>query len=118
MKLEVGQKVTVMRIGNAARNKSGDDLLFDETVTSVKKKYFTLSQSWLGRFRIDSGFQDRGEYCPDHQVYESRQVIADEIELKKLIHEMESDMRFSHRWLSLDDVKTMHEIMFRNKPKD
>lgn len=76
-KIQVGQKVWVLGIGNNARNGSE---LKEVIVSSVGKKYFTLTDGWYGRFLIETLYQDGKGYMSGYMVYLDKQQREAEIE--------------------------------------
>ena len=84
-KLEVGQKVFIKPMGNAARYSKE---IKEGVVTKVARKYFWLDGFYKERFFIDSMVNDGHGYSSDYAVYLSAQEIEDEREAESLRKEI------------------------------
>lgn len=120
MKLEVGQKVWVKRIGNEARNINGvDGLIIEAEVVSVARKYFTLKSErgyFSRRFFIDSGADDRGGYISGYQVYLSKQEIYDEVEAAGLYQEIRKTwFDYGAKKATLSQLRAVKAILEESK---
>lgn len=95
MKLQIGQRVFVKKIGNAARyldQKKApiEEYVEEATVSKIGRKWFKVvcGQSpglELEQFSIETGWHDGGQYSGHYIVYESMQEIYDEIEDEKVL---------------------------------
>lgn len=83
---KVGQTVYLRLTGNAARGRTGDDLIREAKVVSVGRKYITVSPGYYGEVKFDSenNFREKTNYCVDHELFLTKQDIADDIEKDKL----------------------------------
>ena len=92
MKVEVGTKLIVRKVGNAARylqrqGASIDDYLSEATVSKVGRKFFYLEGYDCDKFEIGTMHQV-SEYASTYVLYESRQEVYDEIEAMKISKEI------------------------------
>lgn len=121
MKVEVGQRVYVKKIGNEARyldNKKApiDEYISEAEVVTVARKYFTLKGFGVyldgSRFFLDGGNDDQRGYISRYQVYLSKQDIYDEEEAKKLYHEIRRDWFDIGRCVvTLDQLRAIKAIL-------
>lgn len=84
-KLEVGQKIFIQSLDN---RRGADTELKECTVTKVGKKYFEVDSFYMGRFFLDTLFQDGKGYSAGYRAYLTRQDYEDEQEATKLVDEL------------------------------
>jgi len=114
MEWTVGQNVCVKRTGNAARGRTGDNIIFDAIITKIGRKYFSIDELKYDRFHIKSGFQDAGNYTANYCVYPSRQAVLDEMEKYRLYAELkEAINKFDVNSISLMDIRQIHELALK-----
>lgn len=87
MNLQIGQKVYVKKVGNAARyldqkKAPVEDYVEEAIVSKVGRKWFRLDGRYADhyQFDIETGVVDGRDYMSDYVVYESWQEIYDEQE--------------------------------------
>ena len=109
-----GQTVYLRLIGNAARGKTGDDLIREATVISVGRKYLTISPGYFSsEVKFDlTDFREKTNYAEDHKLFMTRQAVLDDIEKGELIRMI---MR-KNDWptlskLSLDTLRKIKEML-------
>lgn len=112
-KLEIGQTLFFVPIGNAARGgKAGQ--IFEATVATIGNKFFTVKCDGMrdGRFHIGSLLHDGGQYSSNYQGYLSKQAILDEKEQLKLIEEIRRVVgTYGKTNLSFDQCKAISAII-------
>lgn len=107
LKLHVGQTVYVELCGNAARRKTGSDLIVEATVSKIGNKYFYLEELPRSKFDILDGIEET-EYSVNYKVHTDKQDIYDKKESLELIHILKYQTNYGA--LSLDQLRTIHEI--------
>ena len=109
MKLKVGQKVFLKEIfGRSPQDKE----LIKTNIAKVGNKYFTVSDSWRGRFHIDKMMHDGGQYSPKYKAYLSEKEILDENLSIGLIAKIRSIIgQYGKTDLTLDQMKQIINII-------
>lgn len=117
MKLEVGQRVFVEKIGNAARHCSREFLVTESTVESIGRKYFTVEGLSRSRFFLDSGTEDGRGYISNHQVYTSKQEMLDRDEIYNKCTDIYRAFEYGYnrKNLTLEAIRTIHSMVFANR---
>lgn len=109
--LQPGQKVYVKKIGNAARNRKPEDLVTEEIVEKVGKKYFYLKDYYREKFSIEE-MRDISEYSSNCAVYESKKEIEEEDEYFTKVGAIRAVfMRYGSYPLSLEAVRRIYSII-------
>jgi hypothetical protein len=120
MNLQIGQKVYVKKIGNAARyldqkNAPIEEYVEEATVSKIGRKWFELEGHGRiagHRFDIESGQNDGRGYISDYAVYQSWQEIRDEQERYQLRVYMRKTFDYpSQIHLSLTKLRAIKEII-------
>lgn len=107
--MEIGQKIYLKPIGNAARY--GKDIV-ETVVTKVGRKYFEVSYP-CNRIEIESMKDDNGQYISSYVAYLSLQDIEDEKEYYRIHAEIKdnfSGMSYSKQF-SLDQLQRILNII-------
>ena len=109
MKLKVGQEVFLKEIfGRSPQDKE----LIKTNIAKVGNKYFTVSDSWRGRFHIDKMMHDGGQYSPKYKAYLSEKEILDESLSVELIHKIRTIIgQYGKTDLTLDQMKQILKII-------
>lgn len=82
---KVGQTVYLRLTGNAARGRTGDDLIREAKVVSVGRKYITVSSGYYGEVKFDlENFREKTNSCIDYELFLTKQDIFDDIEKNEL----------------------------------
>jgi hypothetical protein len=94
MKLEVGQTVyiTETHVRYGVNNDPKPC-----TITKIGKKYFETSDSWRGRFSIDSLLHDGKGYSPRYIVWLSLQDYKYEAVRDRLFKEISNHFHYSNK---------------------
>lgn len=107
MKIEIGQEVIVVGIGNNARYKTP---IHKAIITKIGRKWFYVSTEgvYVGRdnkFSLEDGRSDGKGYSPDWCVYESEEARCEINELPNLMRKV-SDALFDLNYKQLKDILT------------
>ena len=92
MKLEVGQKVFLKSVGNAARY---GEKIREEVISKIGRKYFWVgkegetNERFMTKFNVED-LRQVTDYSADWVVYFSKQEILDEKESNELTREIRS----------------------------
>ena len=114
-KLKVGQKVFVMRIGNAARGLK-EPKITEEIISVVGNKYFKLEGFRRERFNIETMLNDGKGYISNYAVYLTMQEIQDENEYCDLQKKMMTYFdHYSSYKPTLDQLRRINSIVEENK---
>jgi hypothetical protein len=106
-----GQKVFVERIGNCARNRDPDDLVFEGEVEKVGRDYFYLKGFTRSKFSKTT-MTEASDYSANYKVYESLQAIEDKNEYnKKLTLIRKTFDSYGRPDLTLDQLRKICEII-------
>jgi hypothetical protein len=111
--MEVGQKVFVKKINDAARYINPYNLISEKVIEKIGKKYFYL-KDWQGcKFDIEQK-RDISNYCSRFQVYLSMQEISDENEYNDKLSKIRKCFDYmSNPELSLSELREIHKIIFK-----
>lgn len=108
-KLHVGQKVWVVSF---KQRRNDTESIEEKTVSKVGKKYFELSDSYFGRFYIDTLMHDAGQYSSRYQVFLDIEKYNSEVEADRLIAKIRKYFDwFNQIKLSLDQLKQIDSII-------
>lgn len=120
---KVGDTVYIVRINNAARGRTPEQLNpFPAKVSSVGRKYFKVSDAeYPGQqieFRLENWAQNAGGYSPDYQAYMSEQHILDELEAEDLRKSLTDtfNWRSVPNKLSLETLRKIRALIDAEKP--
>lgn len=107
MKLEVGAKVWLKPLGNAAIYSKSliEEEIIEEEIIKLGRKYFETNSH--GRYYIDNLLQDAGEYSPNYKAYLDIQEYRDELEKRELLVRIEGSVRKA----TLDQLRAIHKIL-------
>lgn len=109
--IQVGQTVYVRRVGNAARHRTPEEIISEEIVERVGKKYFYLKGFDHEKFGIEEK-RDISEYSSNFIVYESKKEIEEEEEyLTKLKMIREVFHQYGHCSLPLEVIRQIFDII-------
>jgi hypothetical protein len=119
MNLQIGQKVYVKKIGNAARyldQKKApiEEYVEEATVSKIGRKWFKLDGRYANnyQFDIETGVVDGKLYIADYAVYESWQEIYDEQEKYQLREYLRKTFDYpSQIHLSLTKLRAIKAII-------
>jgi hypothetical protein len=112
--MKVGQKVFVRRVGNAARHREKDELISEEIVEKIGRKYFYLKDFYKCKFCLED-MHDVSEYTSNYYVYLTKQEILDENEQSEITDKIKTYFRKNQSDLSLEDLKKICEIIDKTK---
>jgi hypothetical protein len=106
--MEVGQKIYLKPIGNAARRSTD---IIETTVTKVGRKYFEVEYRPCNRLSIEYLAEDNGQYISNYQGYLSMQEIEDEREAYQLHRLIKQNLGVNKPRHSLATLKKIAEVM-------
>lgn len=110
-KIIPGQVVFVKKVGNAARWRKEDELVEEEIVERVGKKYFYLQGFRNHKFSIEE-MRDISDYTSDFYVYLTMQEIKDEAEYALKVKEISKVFdHYGRVDLSLEVIRQLHDIL-------
>jgi len=112
--MKVGQEVVIYRIGNAARNRSREDLIETSTITKVARKYFYIEGYSQSKFGIDE-MRDISDYSSNYEVYFSREILDDKLELAELKNKIRDFFSYtpllSEKALPIDTARKIWDML-------
>lgn len=119
MNLQIGQKVYVKKIGNAARYLNQkkapiEEYVEEATVSKVGRKWFKVEGDlWQHeQFDIETGWHDCGQYSSRYIAYESMQEIYDEVEIEKVLIWVRTEIgTYGHSSISLTKLRAIKAII-------
>lgn len=122
MDIKVGQSVIVECIGNAARNKTGDEKYISATVKSIGRKWFVVSidvkpMSYFDtkyRFDIESGYADGKGYSPNYRIWLSMDAVKLEDERIQLLKDIRNAFSMNSgnvRNLTFEALRDIHKMV-------
>lgn len=114
MKLNIGDVITVKRIGNEARNRTEKELFLLAKVSKIGKKYFELEGFKRDRFFIESGFVDGKGYCQNYRVFENMEKALEDQRIAKAKYVIS---RFNFHVISDTDVDVIMGIIEKHETK-
>jgi hypothetical protein len=106
--MEVGQKIFLKPIGNAAR---GDSEIKECVITKIGRKYFEVDPKYYGRFNIESMSQDSGRYISNYQAYLSITEIEEEREAQAIYGSLRNIFSAYTNRIPLDKLRGIKEIL-------
>jgi hypothetical protein len=114
-KIEVGQRVFLKPINNAARY--GNKEIREEVILKAGRKYFSVGKEgetrehWMIKFNIED-LRQVTNYSPDWQLYFSKQEIIDENETLEITREIRRKFEgYGHINLTLDQLRRIQTII-------
>ena len=123
MGLKVGQKVFVMKVGNAARSykNNPERLIEEDEISKVGNKYFYL-KGFEGYGRktqfCKENFINVSQCSADYRIYLSMQEIEDEREYGiKLDSIIKKIGQYGSTNFSLEQIRKIHDILFTEDRK-
>jgi hypothetical protein len=114
--MEIGQTVFVKKVGNAARNRSDNDLIDSDTITKIGNKYFYLSKYNWCKFSIEQ-MRDISDYSSNYLIYLTEQAILDEQELHDKSRDISKHFEYGNTKLPLEAIRQIFNIVYTYLPK-
>lgn len=119
MNLQIGQKVYVKKVGNAARyldqkKAPVEDYVEEAVVSKIGRKWFKLDGDLWDeeQFSIETGWHDGGQYSSRYIAYESMQEIYDEVEIEKVLIWVRTEIgNYGHSSISLTKLRAIKAII-------
>lgn len=123
---KVGQVVYIKLVGNASRDKSGEELIQEWEIVSVGRKLIKAKRKdWSDMNAItfeksgggyDDRFIEKTDCCVNYVMYFSKKEIEDEIEKNELLMSTISFFQNINKRekLSLDSLRQITEIIRKN----
>lgn len=109
--MEVGQKIYLEPLGNAARRSKE---IKEVTISKIGRKYFQVEEMDMIRFNIDDLVHDGGVYSSEYQGYLSKGAIADKMERERLHSIISREFNTHNPTLTLDKLKAIDGIIKSN----
>ncbi len=110
--MKPGDKVYVKKVGNAARGCEPENLITEETIESVGRKYFYLIGYYRNKFSITEK-RDISEYSSEFVVYESKKEIDDEEEYNYKLKSIRDKIgNYGKCDLDLDKIRVIHDLIY------
>jgi len=114
MTIKEGMDIFLQPIGNAGRRSSGE--LIKTKVSKVARKYFNVTESFYGRFSIETFLQDAGQYSPNYKAWVSEQDYEDKILLEKSKDKIKNHLTYNKfPDISLEDCNKILAIINKEK---
>lgn len=119
---KTGQKVWVQLTGNAARDKTEEQLIEEWEIISVGRKYIKARKNgWLSEITFEIreyGYSgnpvQKTDGCVSYIMHNSKEEILEEFEKAKLFSDVDRYFRNfgSQRDVTLDQIRKIHKILF------